>query len=182
MRTDDPAATIEAKVDRLLAYEAIRQLVYRYAVAVDSRDLDAVVALFVDDVRVAPGVAGRGALRSSYDEMLARNEHSILNVGNVVIDFDDADHARGVVYCRAEMPQGSEWIVQAIVYHDRYERRDGEWYFRTRRHLLFYGADLLQRPIGLPPAGEPEIGTGKGSMPEHWETFRAFRARHADPS
>src|SRR3954452_6712499 len=123
---------LEAKVDRLLAYEQIRQLVYRYAVAVDARDLDTIVALFVDDVRMAPGVAGRDALRASYDEMLAANELSILNVGNVLIDFDDDDHARGVVYCRAEMPSpaGDEWIVQAIVYHDRYERRDGAWLFR----------------------------------------------------
>ncbi len=39
-------------VERLLAYEEIRQLAARYAVATDARDLDALVALFVDDVQV----------------------------------------------------------------------------------------------------------------------------------
>ena len=35
-------------VERLLAHEEIRQLVARYALAVDSRDPDALVQLFVD--------------------------------------------------------------------------------------------------------------------------------------
>ena len=42
-------------VERLLAYEEIRQLVSRYAVATDRRDIDALVGLFVDDVRVGVG-------------------------------------------------------------------------------------------------------------------------------
>jgi ketosteroid isomerase-like protein len=177
---DDLAATVE----RLLAYEEIRRLVHRYAVAVDARDLDAIVSLFVDDVRVAPGVSGRDALWASFDEMLARNEYSILHVTTVAIDLDDPPPgdplrtATGVVYCRAEMPDGDGWLVQAIAYHDRYERRDGTWYFHSRDHRLFYGADLLERPLDLPPAGEPEIHRGKGSMPQRWDTWRTFRDRH----
>jgi ketosteroid isomerase-like protein len=155
----------DAQLDRLLSYEAIRQLVYRYAIAVDARDTEAIAAMFVEDVRVAPGVTGRAALQASYDEMLARQRASILNVGNHVIDFDDADHARGIVYCRAELDEGDEWIVQQIVYHDRYERHDGRWLFRGRRHLLFYGGDMLTRPNTLPPAEQPEYGTGRGSAP-----------------
>ena len=151
------------RVDRLLAYEAIRQLVYRYAVAVDARDTAAIAAMFVDDVKVAPGVTGRAALQASYDEMLSKQRASILNVGNHIIDFDDADHARGIVYCRAELDAGDEWIVQQIAYHDRYERHDGRWLFRGRRHLLFYGGDVLTRPNTLPPAEQPEYGTGRGT-------------------
>jgi ketosteroid isomerase-like protein len=154
----------EAKLDRLLSYEAIRQLVYRYAVAVDARDTDAVAAMFVEDVVVAPGVTGRTALRDSYEQMLSGQ--SILNVGNHVIEFDDPDRARGIVYCRAEIDAGDEWVVQAIVYHDRYERHDGDWYFRGRKHLLFYGGDMLTRPNTLPPATKPEIGTGRGTAAE----------------
>ena len=39
-------------LERLLACEEIRQLAYRYALATDSRDIDALVDLFVEDVRV----------------------------------------------------------------------------------------------------------------------------------
>ena len=59
-----------AKVERLLAYEQIRQLASHYAVAVDSRDLDALVELFVDDVRVGRDTYGRDALRDSFAESL----------------------------------------------------------------------------------------------------------------
>jgi ketosteroid isomerase-like protein len=170
---------VEASVDRLLSYEAIRQLAYRYAIAVDARDVETVTSMFVDDVKVGPGAVGRDAMRAFFEEAFSKNDGmTILNVGNHLIDFDEPDRAHGVVYCRAEIESGEEWIVQAIVYRDRYERREGIWYFRGRQHLLFYGADMLQRPIGLAPAEQPELGTGKGSMPEIWPTYREFQARH----
>ncbi len=50
---------------RLLARDEIRELAHRYAVAIDSRDLDALVALFVDDVRVGRDGARRCAATSS---------------------------------------------------------------------------------------------------------------------
>jgi ketosteroid isomerase-like protein len=153
----------EAELDRLLSYEAIRQLVARYAVAVGARDSEAIAAMFVEDVQLAPGVVGRSALKASYDEMLSGQGASILSTGTHAIDFDDSEHAHGVLYCRAEFESGDEWIVQSIVYHDRYERHDGAWLFRGRKHLLFYGGDILTRPNILPPASKPEIGTGRGS-------------------
>ncbi len=156
----------DAQLERLLSYEAIRQLVARYAVAVGARDSEAIAAMFVDDVQVAPGVVGRAALKASYDEMLSGQGASILSTGTHAVDFVDPDHAHGVLYCRAEFESGDEWIVQTIVYHDRYERHDGEWLFRGRKHLLFYGGDMLTRPNVLPPAAKPEIGTGRGTAAE----------------
>ncbi len=50
---DEPTA-----LERLTARDEIRQLVYRYALAIDSRDIDLLVSLFVPDVRV--GREGRG--------------------------------------------------------------------------------------------------------------------------
>jgi hypothetical protein len=46
-------------LDQLLAYEQIRQLAARYALAVNMRDLDALVDLFVDDVKAFDGRTGR---------------------------------------------------------------------------------------------------------------------------
>lgn len=40
------------RIDRIESYQAIQQLPIRYAIAVDSRDLDAWVNLFVEDVQV----------------------------------------------------------------------------------------------------------------------------------
>ena len=55
------ATTLEQRIDRLESIEAIRRIVSRYPLCLDARDIDGVVALFVDDVRArtrAPSAAG----------------------------------------------------------------------------------------------------------------------------
>jgi hypothetical protein len=150
--TSDAGDASADPVAWLVAHEQIRQLASRYAIALDARDLDTLVGLFVDDVRVGRDLVGHDALRASFTEQLRPLGVTILMVGNHVIDVVDADHATGIVSCRAELEIGEQWVVQAIQYHDTYERRAGSWRFVRRRHLLIYGADLLERPIGLPPA------------------------------
>lgn len=162
------------RVERLLAYEEIRQVVARYSVATDARDLDALVALFVDDVRVGADAQGRVALREFFDRTLREIGTTILNVGTHVIDFVDDDHATGIVYCRGEIQVGNQWVVQAIQYRDDYQRRDGHWYFARRRHLLWYGREVGTSPIGLAPANWPEQHTGTGELPDEWPTWRVF--------
>jgi ketosteroid isomerase-like protein len=166
--------TRDPGVERLLAYEEIRQLVARYAVATDARDLDALVALFVDDVQVGRDRQGRAALKVFFDRSLRDVGITILNVGTHVIDFDDDDHASGIVYCRGEVQVGAQWVVQAIQYRDAYERRDRHWYFVRRRHLLWYGREVGTSPLGLPPANWPEHPTGTGELPQEWPTWHAF--------
>ena len=55
--------SLEERIDRLESAEAIRQLASRYALAVDTRNLDDLVALFVEDVRVGRDSSGREALK-----------------------------------------------------------------------------------------------------------------------
>ena len=170
----------ELDIEKLLAYEAIRQLVARYAVAVDARDLDALVNLFVDDVRVGTLGKGRAALRRSFATSLRDIGVSILNTGTHVIDLVDEDHATGIVYCKGEIQQGSRWIHQAIVYEDLYRRTARCWYFVRRNHRLFYGAEVGTNPLGLPSANWPEHHDGWGTVPEAWESWQRFWADPAD--
>jgi hypothetical protein len=86
----------------LCAVESIRQLASRYALAVDVRDLDLLVACFVPDVQVGRSSFGREALRAWFSDTLRRFGYTIHLIGNHVIELLDADHAKGVVYCRAE--------------------------------------------------------------------------------
>jgi hypothetical protein len=173
--------SLEARVDRALAYEEIRQLAYRYSVSCDSRDIETLVGLWADGAHFGGVPFTKAEIADMFSNMLAAVPLMILNVGNHVIDFDDADHAHGTVYARCEIEWDAHtWAVQQVVYLDQYVRQEGKWYFLTREHLLYYGSDLLQRPIGLPPTGVPENGLGKGSMPQPWPTYRAFFERHPD--
>jgi ketosteroid isomerase-like protein len=140
----------------LVAHEQIHQLASRYAVALDARDLDTLVALFVDDVQVGRDASGRDALRESFRSQLQDLGVTILHVTNHVIDVTDADHATGIVSCRAEIERGGRRVVQSIQYHDTYARRGDGWRFVRRRHLLFYDDDA------------------RGELPERFETWRAF--------
>ncbi len=169
--TDDATAD---RLGRLEAYEAIRQLAARYAVAIDSRDLDTLVALFVPDVRVGSRAIGRAALRASFDGSLRAIGVSVLDVGTQVIDVVDADHATGTVYCTGEIQDGDRWIHQAIVYDDEYRRVDGTWCFVRRIHRLFYGAEVGVNPLGLPPADWPEHHDGTGTLPGEWLSWQRF--------
>lgn len=161
-------------IERLLACEEIRQLASRYALAMDSRDLDTLVELFVEDVQVGRERFGRDALRGDFERQLREIGVSILFVGNHTIDLLDADHAEGSVYCKAEIQVDDRWIHQAIVYRDTYERRGGHWLFVRRKHLLFYGAEQGESPLELPPAQWPKHHTGRGTLPEDWATWEAF--------
>lgn len=165
---------IERSLRRLLDREEIRELAFRYALATDSRDLDALVDLFVDDVRVGRERSGRVALRDDFERQLRGVGITILFVANHIIEFDDDTHAHGIVYCKGEIQDGEHWIHQAIQYRDRYERRQDRWLFVRRQHLLWYGAPVGANPLELPAANWPERNTGRGTLPEQWETWQRF--------
>jgi ketosteroid isomerase-like protein len=159
---------------RLVAIEEIRRLAYAYALAMDSRDIDALVDLFVDDVQVGRDRIGHAALREDFTRQLREVGITILFVGNHLIDFAGDDRASGVVYCKAEVQQGDRWLHQAIQYRDTYARRAGRWRFVRRRHLLWYGSEVGQSPLALPPARWPAHQTGRGTLPESWESWQRF--------
>ena len=146
----------------------------RYAIAVDARDYDTLVGLFVADVQVGRDAAGHEALRASFVDQLARLGPTFLFVGNHVIDLDPGDDglATGVVYCRAEIDDPDEgWIRQAIVYRDAYRREESHWRFVRRRHELFYGQRDDRRPRDQEPAEWPQRQVGRGTLPESWPTW-----------
>ena len=166
--------TLAQRIDRLDAYRQIRALVARYGRDLDARDMDGLLGLYVPEVR--------DRLRQALVAPLQRVRMTILHTGTHVIDFEDADHATGAVYCHAEVQNDElNWITQAIHYGDRYVRRDGRWYFAAaRRHELFYGADHGIRPNGLPRADWPHHDTGTGTLPERRETWRQFWGEAAE--
>ena len=168
--TDDGLMAVE----RVVARDEIRQLAYRYALAIDSRDLDLLVSLFVPDVRVGRNATGHAALREFWTNALRAIGVSILFVGNHLIDFDAPTHARGLVYCRGQVQDGDKWIEQAILYRDTYERRNGRWLFVRRIHELWYGVETAERPLAQEPANWPAHHVGRGTLPDTLPTWARF--------
>lgn len=164
---------------RLVAHEDIRQLAYRYAWLLDSRDLTALADLFVPDVRVGEAT-GRAALAASFSDQLAAIGPTTLFVGNHLIELDDADHAHGVVYCRGYIDEPDAFVEQMIVYSDKYRRVPGEgWRFVGRRHELFYGVETAERPYEQRAAHWPDHATGVGTLPFRLPTWQRFREEAA---
>lgn len=159
---------------RLVAHDEIRMLASRYATAVDGRDLDRLVQLFVPDVRVGRDATGRAALRDAFAASLGAVGVTILQVGTHVIDLVDVDHATGVQYSAGQVQDGDRWIHQAIRYRDTYERREGRWLFVRRVHELFYGVEAWRNPLDQEPADWPLRPDGRGTVPDSLPTWDAF--------
>jgi hypothetical protein len=115
--------TLLERIDRIESHLAIQQLPPRYALAVDARDLDAWVNLFIEDVDCGRHGKGRDALKRWIDPQLRGFYRSHHQICGHIIDFIDAEHATGKVYCRAEHEDRGKWIVMLICYFDTYERR-----------------------------------------------------------
>nr|WP_239310088.1 nuclear transport factor 2 family protein [Frankia sp. Cj3] len=144
MTTHD--AGLLARLEQVEARLAIEQLPIRYALAVDGRDLDAWVSLFVPDVNCGRHGQGREALRDYIAPSLRWFYRSVHQICGHRVELLDADNARGQVYCRAEHEVGDRWIVMAICYFDTYRRVDGEWLFDRRDERHWYAADVNERP------------------------------------
>jgi hypothetical protein len=170
--TDDPLR----RIDRIESQLAIQQLPIRYAIAVDSRDLDTWVGLFVDDVNCGRRGRGRDVLRSIIEPQVRTFYRSIHQVCGHAIEFIDDERATGKVYCRAEHEARGKWVVMAICYFDEYERRAGHWYFVRRRERHWYSSDVLERP-GQPvfqnwdawPDAQPELPHAFPTWNSFWE-------------
>lgn len=175
-------ADLADRIDRLESREAIRQLVSHYGVLIDSRDLDGLTRLFVEDVRVTRESRGHPAMSAHLEGLCRQFTTSIHFVGNQTVTFLDRDHAEGVVYCRAEHEVGDQWIVMAIQYWDRYERRSDTWQFTGRKVKHWYAVDMLERPVG-PDKTRWSTPGGPATIPDDYPSWARFwDAQQAGPS
>ena len=173
--------SLEQRIDRLESLEAIRQLPARYALCLDMRDMNAMVSLFTPDVRVGREQSGRQALRAYMDATLRSpftgTSH---HIGGHVIEFDDADHAHGIVYSKNEHETGEEWVIMQMMYADNYERHDGRWYFARRLPLYWYATDLNKPPLGDNKMRWPGGEWSEGNFHKLFPSFAEFWSREGD--
>jgi SnoaL-like domain len=170
-----------ARIDRLESLDQIRQLPAKYALSLDMRDFDAMANLFVDDVGVPGKQRGRQALKRWYADTMRRSPGSAHGVHGQIIDFETPDLASGVVYSRNDLDLGEAWMIELMIYLDRYERRDGVWYFQRRTPLYWYETDMTRPPVGEKklriPGYEPAAGGFHDAFPswaEFWDRLDTY--------
>ena len=172
---------ITDRLDRLESLDAIRQLAAKYALSLDMRDLDAHVNLFAADIRVSREKTGRAYLKRWLDDTLRLQfTGTAHHIGNHIIEFDDADHAHGVVYSKNEHETGDEWVIMQMLYWDNYERIDDVWYFRRRLPCYWYATDLNKPPIGEHKIRWPDREPYDGAYHELFPSWQEFWANAPD--
>jgi ketosteroid isomerase-like protein len=175
--TDAQLSTLEERVDRLESIEAIRDLVARYAVTLDERDFDGLMELFAEDVKASRDAPpGREPLRRHYERLADSWGYTVHQVFHQVIDFESPDRAMGRVYCRAEheTPSAHTVAVAMLRYLDRYERRDGRWYFRWRRTAQWYVKQDPDAPMDQPRIHWPAQDPADAALPDMVETYHRY--------
>ncbi len=180
--TTDPLAEIRDRLDRIESRDEIRQLASKYALALDMRDMDALVGLFPEDVRAGGGKTGRAALKAWFAQTLSQQfDGTAHHIGNQIIEFLDADTAIGIVYSKNEHETGADWVIMQMMYHDRYERVGGRWYFRSRQPLYWYATDLNKPPIGSRKMRWPGREPYEGGYHDLFPSWAAFWSRQDTP-
>jgi hypothetical protein len=124
---------------------ALNQLAYRYAAAVDTRDVQAFLSVFTPEARLqtfGPGADVPFAVANGHDElagipeaMRQRFTRTAHLMTNHLIDLD-GDSASGSVLCTARHlyanGAGGRDLVVVIRYVDRYQRRGEQWLILDR--------------------------------------------------
>ena len=117
-----PDEALLARIDRLESLDEIRPLAAKYSLALDMRDLAAMVNLFPEDVRVGKDKVGRAHFKQWMDETLrVQFTGTSHHIGNHIIEFEDPDSAVGVVYSKNEHETptedgGCEWVIMQMIY------------------------------------------------------------------
>jgi hypothetical protein len=172
--SDDDLVRLRRAADR----DEIRQLAYRYAWGLDTRDIDAVAQLYAPEADSGSGT-GLDAWKARFHRSMGAVGVTVLFVGNHLIDFDGDDEAHGLVYCRGYIetrdgPHPGRFVEQAILYRDRYRRVDGAWKFVSRSHELWYGVETAERPLQQRAAEWPTHHDGVGTVPYAEPTWHEF--------
>lgn len=133
---------LAARLDHLESRSAIEALISAYANAFDRLDADLLQQIWHQDSTL--DLPGFGSAQSR-DEILRMAEQSWQQMphmhhwmANPLIHID-GDSAAGTVAANCLFHDIEQGPVQVSgLYHDRFERRDGEWRFVSRRFELHY--------------------------------------------
>jgi hypothetical protein len=146
-------ATLEERLARLEAIEAIRHLKARYCAYCDDHyDPDGIAGLFTEDGIWDGGLfgrhVGRAAIRGFFQSVSSEITFAAHLVMNPIIDITGPGQATGkwrlIMPATVRLDDGSSearWLVNS--YDERYVTVDGVWKFQVMNvHINFYTPHL----------------------------------------
>jgi hypothetical protein len=130
---------------RLSARHEIENLITRYCIACDDRQIETLLSLFTADAYFGAldgvrGKSGTAGLREHYTSTLGimgpsyHWSHDRL----IEVDSEDVNKATGIVLAHCETSNFGVSNVAAIRYNDQYRRVDGQWKFAWRGYQFLY--------------------------------------------
>lgn len=135
--------SLEQRLARVEDRLAIRELISRYNMAIDDRDLKTVGSLFTENAYFGSvdGAMGATTRQGIVDQFKSR--FSVLGATNhfshdQFINFESPTRARGQVSSHAEVWRKEKAMITALRYADVYEKSDGVWRFAERRLSFMY--------------------------------------------
>ena len=151
--------TLVRRIDELESRAALRDLVTDYCLGFDNRDWDRFIAIWHPDAvwEIGPPFGtfiGHEGIREAVFDILYpvwRETHHLAS--NLLLTFDDPDHARGV--CNVDcMGATVDDVVQMIsaTYRDDFERRDGVWKIAKRHVTIHYFNPIPGAEMSAPEA------------------------------
>jgi ketosteroid isomerase-like protein len=176
--------SLEKRIQALEHREQIRELVARYGMLIDNRDLAAVGELFCREgrFRSRDGVLdarGRGAVMEQFKGRYAALGPTNHFVHEHIISLDerDPDSATGLVTSHAEVVRNEEPMWVAMRYADVYRREDGRWRFADRLLSFFYYLPVRDyvRFLGVPERMRAYETPGMADYPEALPTWNTWR-------
>jgi len=133
------------------SHRAVENLIARYAELVDDGDFAGLGALLADATFTGSGepVRGRDAVEKMFRDTLIvyadgtpRTQHVTTNVAVEVDEQAGTAVARSYVTVLQALPDFPLQPVAAGRYHERFERRDGQWHFTERRVRITLVGDV----------------------------------------
>lgn len=141
----------------LLDREELRDLVARYALAVDDHDLAALTTMFHPDaVFDRDGHVARGwpAIADILGASMRGFRRMVHTPHAAVVELTGLDTARGVSSGHAELVTRRGVVVAAYRYADAFARLEGRWVFTHREVRFIYAASAIEYAATLPD-GDP---------------------------
>ena len=167
--------TLERRLRRLEDRVEIGELVMRYGLVMDDRDVDAMPQLFTPDVRIrsADGVMdARGgdaavAIFLGRFTVLGPTTH-FTHDGLVEFDQADDDRATGLVLSHAEMQRKGQPMLAAMRYRDVYRRWEGRWRFAERLLSFMYYVPTAEYLDAFGPGLDRRMRAYDRAVPADW--------------